>query len=238
MELEERYLLPQEERTFRASAAALMKNVYAWMTLGLVATALMALVVSSNQMLMNAIFSGRFTFMALCIAEIALVWIFASRIQTMSYSVATTVFFAYSLLNGATLASIFYVYDLGSIVSVFFITAGTFGATSLIGYITKKDLSGWGHFLIMGLIGIIIASLVNMFMRNGIVSYVISLISVVLFVGLTAYDTQNIKRLLINADGYVDDDVKKIALLGALSLYLDFINLFLALLRIFGGSRD
>lgn len=238
MELEERYLLPQEERTFRASAAALMKNVYAWMTLGLVATALMALVVSSNQMLMNAIFSGRFTFMALCIAEIALVWIFASRIQTMSYSVATAVFFAYSLLNGATLASIFYVYDLGSIVSVFFITAGTFGVTSLIGYITKKDLSGWGHFLIMGLIGIIIASLVNMFMRNGIVSYVISLISVVLFVGLTAYDTQNIKRLLINADGYVDDDVKKIALLGALSLYLDFINLFLALLRIFGGSRD
>ncbi len=156
----------------------------------------------------------------------------------MSYSVATAVFFAYSLLNGATLASIFYVYDLGSIVSVFFITAGTFGVTSLIGYITKKDLSGWGHFLIMGLIGIIIASLVNMFMRNGIVSYVISLISVVLFVGLTAYDTQNIKRLLINADGYVDDDVKKIALLGALSLYLDFINLFLALLRIFGGSRD
>lgn len=228
------YLLPEERELFRVSSVSLMKSVYAWMCLGLCATALMAMIVANSYSLLNLIFSSNIVFWGLCFAEIALVWFLSSRIDKMSFISATALFFVYSLLNGVTISSIFVVYTMTSVANVFFITAGTFGITSLVGFFTKKDMSSWGNILFMGLVGIIVASLVNLFIASDTASWIISIVTVALFVGLTAYDTQKIKSCLINANGGVETDTRKVALLGALSLYLDFINLFLALLRLVG----
>ena len=154
----------------------------------------------------------------------------------MSFLTATLMFIAYSVVNGATLSVIFLVYDLGSIGLTFLVTAGMFGAMSLYGFLTGRDLSSWGNLLMMALVGIIIASLVNLFLKSEMLMWVVTYIGILLFVGLTAYDTQRIKRM-IYSEAEVDATMQKLALLGALSLYLDFINLFLYMLRLLGNRR-
>jgi FtsH-binding integral membrane protein len=169
-------------------------------------------------------------------APLALVFFLSFRIHTMSVGAAQTTFWVYASLVGVSLATIFVVYTAESITQVFFITAGTFGAMSLWGYTTKRDLTGMGSFLIMGLIGIIIASIVNIFLASSALGFAISIIGVLVFTGLTAYDTQKIKEMYsVSDDGTV---AGRKAIMGALSLYLDFINLFLMLLRLFGQSRE
>ena len=162
--------------------------------------------------------------------------VLVANIMRMSFLTATLAFIAYSVLNGATLSVIFLVYDLGSIGTTFLVTAGMFGAMSIYGYITGRDLSSWGNLLTMALVGVIIASLVNLFLKSDALMWIITYVGILLFVGLTAYDTQQIKRM-IYSDAEVDETMQKFALIGALSLYLDFINLFLYLLRLLGNRR-
>jgi hypothetical protein len=178
-------------------------------------------------------------FFALIIAQLGMVFSLSGMISRMSAGTATGLFVIYSALNGVTLSFVFLVYTQASIVSTFFVCAGTFLACSIYGWTTKRDLTSFGGFLMMGLIGIIIASLVNLFIRSSGLSMMISYIGVFVFVGLTAYDTQKIKNLAVTQPGDLEAGVvRKGAILGALSLYLDFINLFLMLLRIFGQTRD
>ncbi|SJZ80187.1 hypothetical protein SAMN02745119_01686 [Trichlorobacter thiogenes] len=211
----------------------LVRQVYAWMGCGLTLTAIMALITVSSPELLKAIVGNRMVFYGLMFGELALVFTLSGAINRMSATVATMLFIGYSALNGLTLSVIFLVYTADSIASTFAVSAAMFGAMSIYGYATKKDLTSWGSFLFMGLIGIVIASLVNLFMRNDAASWVISAIGVIVFTGLTAYDTWKIKALAAEgAEG------RKPAILGALTLYLDFINLFLMLLRLMGGRRD
>ena len=177
--------------------------------------------------------SSEYLFWGCLLGELGLVYFISSRIMNLSLTTATLLFIAYSILNGVTMSFIFLVYTMSSIANVFFITAGTFGAMSLIGYTTKRDLSKMGQLLMMALVGLIIASFANILMKNDTLSLIISYVGVVVFVGLTAWDTQKIKRMLAQADD-ISEDAQKIALLGALTLYLDFVNLFLYLLRLLG----
>ena len=209
-------------------------RAFVWMTLGLAITGLTALFVADSN-LIEVIFSSG-SFWMLVIAELAVVWFLSSRIMKLSMPVATVAFAVYSLLNGVMLSPIFLVYTGESIASTFFITAGTFAAMAIFGYTTKRDLSSRGSYLMMGLIGLIIASLVNMFVGSSLLMWVISYLGVLIFVGLTAYDTQRIKEMIAQSVGD-EEQTKKVALLGALNLYLDFINLFIYLLRLF-GRRD
>lgn len=228
-----------EERRWETGVAfpALMRKVYTWMTLALVITGMTAWGVANSPGILSVIMGNRALFWGLCIGELALVWGVSAAIHRLSLTTATLLFILYSLLNGVTMSFIFLAYTAQSIASVFFITAGTFGAMAAYGYFTKSDLSSWGKILFMALIGLIIATIVNIFLGSSMLSMIISYAGVLIFVGLTAYDTQRIKEMLSTADA-ADESAQKIALLGALSLYLDFINLFLYLLRIFGGSRD
>lgn len=214
----------------------LIRKVYTWMALALVITGICAYGVAANPALTSLIFSSRITFYGLLIAEFALVMFISSRIDSLSLSTATLLFTLYSAINGLTLSVIFLVYDITTIGQVFFITAGTFGAMALFGYYTKKDLSVIGHTLYMALIGLILATLVNFFMRSAMLDYILSYIGVGIFVGLTAWDSQKIKRILSEMND-TGEEAQKFALLGALTLYLDFINLFLYLLRIFSKRR-
>ena len=177
--------------------------------------------------------SSEYLFWGCLLGELGLVYFISSRIMNLSLTTATLLFIAYSILNGVTMSFIFLVYTTSSIANVFFITAGTFGAMSLIGYTTKRDLSKMGQLLMMALVGLIIASFANILMKSDTLSLIISYVGVVVFVGLTAWDTQKIKRMLAQADD-ISEDAQKIALLGALTLYLDFVNLFLYLLRLLG----
>jgi FtsH-binding integral membrane protein len=209
------------------------------MCIGLALTGFIALYVSTSETMMRLIFGSPLIFFGLIIAELALVFSISSRVNKMSAGTATTLFVTYSALNGVTLSFIFLAYARASIVSTFFICSATFLACSIYGWTTKKDLTSWGGFLMMGLIGIIGASLVNLFIRSSAVSMIVSYIGVIIFVGLTAYDTQKLKGMaLTQPDGLDGAVIRKGAILGALSLYLDFINLFLLLLRIFGRGRD
>jgi len=216
-----------------------VRSVYNWMAVGLCLTGFVAYYVSSSEAMMRFIFGNSIVFIVLILAELGLVFSISGMINKMSASTATSLFVLYSALNGVTLSFIFLAYTSTSIASTFFICGGTFVACSIYGWTTKKDLTSIGGFLTMGLIGIIIASLVNMFIRSSAMNMIISYIGVIVFVGLTAYDTQKLKNMAMTqpagADGSV---VRKGAILGALSLYLDFINLFLMLLRIFGQGRD
>lgn len=221
----------------RSAQIALFRNVYLWMSMALVITGLTALVVAATPSILSAIYGSKFLFYGLLIGEVALVWYMSARINTLSFMTATTIFIIYSILNGVTLSFIFLVYTTDSIASTFFVTAGTFAAMSLFGYITKKDLTSLGSFLFMALIGLIIASIVNLFLHNEVMYWVITYAGVLIFVGLTAYDTQKIKRLLLAEGTEVNETTQKIALMGALTLYLDFINLFLYLLRLLGNRR-
>ena len=224
-------LIREKENVAAAAFPALMRKVYLWMTLALVITGFTAYGVATSPGIMAAIYGSRWMMWGLLIAEVALVWYVSARIDRLSLVSATMLFVVYSVLNGATLSIIFMAYTMSSIASVFFITAGTFAAMSLVGYFL-------GRILMMGLIGIIIATLVNVFLlKDAGFSLILSYVGVLIFVGLTAYDTQKIKQMLIEADD-VTEEAQKIALMGSLALYLDFINLFLYLLRIFGGNRE
>jgi FtsH-binding integral membrane protein len=216
-----------------------IQSVYGWMAAGLALTGLMAYVTAGSDTLLRLIVGNQLIFFGLIIGELAMVFILSSRVQKMSPGTATAMFIGYSVLNGLTLSVIFLAYSSASIASTFFICAGTFGAVSIYGMTTKKDLTGVGNFMFMGLIGIIIASVVNMFVQSSAISMVVSYIGVIVFVGLTAYDTQKLKHMALTQPDDLDaGTVRKGAIIGALSLYLDFINLFLFLLRIFGGGRD
>jgi FtsH-binding integral membrane protein len=173
----------------------------------------------------------------LFLAQFGLIWAISSRIGTMSFVTATLLFLLYSVITGVTLSSIFLVFTMESLASVFFITAGTFAVVSIYGFVTKKDLSTWRSYLLMGLIGVIIASIVNWFLASEVMYWIVSYVGVAIFVGLTAYDTQKIKVLANHC--YMEDSEtqNKVALMGAITLYLDFINLFLYILRIFGKRK-
>lgn len=224
------------ERQWDVSAAfpVLMRKVYVWMTLALVITGITAYGVANSPGILQAIYSNQIIFWGLIIAEFALVIGVSAAINKLSLSVATLMFILYSVINGALLSSIFLVYTQSSIATVFFITAGTFAAMAFIGYTTKTDLSSFGKYILMALIGVIIATLVNaFFVKSTVFDLVLSYAGVLIFVGLTVYDSQKIKRMLEQSPD-AGEVAQKYALLGALSLYLDFINLFIYLLRIFG----
>ena len=215
-----------------------IRSVYNWMAIGLALTGFVALYVASNPTLLNLVFRNQILFFGLIIGELALVFWISARIQNMQASTATALFVLYSALNGVTLSFIFIIYTRASIASTFFVCAATFVACSIYGWTTKRDLTSLGGFLMMGLIGIIIASLVNIFIRSSAMHMIISYIGVLVFVGLTAYDTQNLKAMAVSQPADVGAGViRKGAILGALKLYLDFINLFLMLLRILGNRE-
>ncbi len=216
-----------------------VRSVYNWMAFALALTGFVAFYVSQSPSMTRLIFGNPMLFFILIFAELGLVFSISGMVNRISAGTAISLFVIYSALNGFTLSFIFLVYTSTSIASTFFICAGTFVGCSIYGWITKKDLTSWRGFLMMGLIGIIIASIVNMFIRSSGMSVIISYIGVIVFVGLTAYDTQKLKNMALTQPAGLDAGVvRKGAILGALSLYLDFINLFLMLLRIFGQSRD
>ena len=226
------------ERQWSVSEAfpVLMRKVYLWMTMALAITGFTAYGVATSPGIRQAIYANPAVMWGVIIAELILVVTVSGAINRLSLSVATLLFIVYSVLNGALLSSVFLVYTASSVATVFFITAGTFAAMALVGYTTKTDLSSMGKILLMALIGMIIATIVNLFVKSTGLELIISYIGVLVFVGLTAYDSQKIKQMLLQAPD-ASEGAQKVALLGALSLYLDFINLFLYLLRIF-GRRD
>lgn len=216
----------------------LMTQVYLWMTMGLAMTGISAMYVAKSHQLMQAIYGNSLLFWGLAIGEIALVMYLSARIMKLSFPTAGLMFALFSILNGATMASIFMIYTLSSIAETFLITAGTFAAMSLVGFFVRKDLSTLGRVLLMALIGVIIATVVNIFFHSSGLALLLNYLGVLIFVGLTAYDTQKIKNMLMMYGNDVNDQTNKLALLGSLTLYLDFINLFLYLLRLFGSRRN
>ena len=217
------------------SFPALMSKVYLWMTLALVVTGMTAYYVASSPAILYAIVSNQIAFWGLFIGELVLVFVLSSRIMSLSFVTASLMFVIYSIMNGVFFSFILLAYTEQSIATTFLITAGTFGAMSLFGFVTKRDLSAMGRILFMLLIGLIIATVVIIFMKAEGLTLILIFAGVVIFVGLTAYDTQSIKQMLQEHGD--KEGAEKIALLGSLSLYLDFINLFIYLLRFFGESR-
>jgi len=230
--MENTLALPQAEVERRS----FIVQVYHWMTAGLAFTGLIAWWVSSQPQLVHAIIGNRALFWILIIAEFGLVLALAGWVQRMSPLMAAAAFLGYAALNGLTLSVIFLIYTSASIATAFFVTAGTFGAASMYGYFTKTDLTSVGNFCFMGLIGVILASVVNFWFKSPAVYWVTTYAGVIIFVGLTAYDTQKIEGLFRGDESAGEE--RKEAIAGALALYLDFINLFLDLLRIMGRRRD
>jgi len=225
--------------TSRTRVNSFLRSVYNWMTIGLALTGVTAFYVSGNQALLNIIYGNFVIQIGLFIGTLGLVFFLSSRIQKLSASTATTLFVVYAVLMGVLLSYVFLAYTASSIVSTFFICAATFGSFSVYGMVTKRDLTSLGGFMMMGLIGIIIASVINIFIGSSALEMLISYIGVVVFVGLTAYDTQKLKEMSLTMPGNATGAmVRKATIMGALTLYLDFINLFLMLLRILGVSRD
>jgi hypothetical protein len=226
------------DRELEASAAfpALMQKTYLWMAMALAITGLTAYVVATNPTLMGLMFQYPNAIWLFFIAEIGLVIALSAAIEKLSLPVATLLFVVYAVLNGVTFSTLFYVYTMGSLASTFFITAGTFGVMSAVGFFIKKDLSAMGKFLLMALIGIIIATVVNVFLGSQGLDLIVTYLGVLIFVGLTAYDTQKIKNMFLMAPD-ASAHTQKYAVLAALTLYLDFINLFLYLLRLFGNRK-
>lgn len=215
---------------------ALMRKVYLWMTLALGITAVTAYGVATTPDLLNGIYNHPAVLFGLIIGELALVVWLSAALNRLSLQSATLLFLAYSVLNGATFSALLVIYSPMVITKVFLITAGTFAAMAFYGYVTKRDLSKMGSILFMALIGLIIASLVNIFLKSSGLDLVLSYLGVAIFVGLTAWDSQKIRKMLSTQE-FADEGAQKLALIGALTLYLDFINLFLYLLRIFGRER-
>lgn len=216
---------------------AYMAQVYGWMTCGLLLTAFVSWYAAHTPAIINFIFSSQITFFGLIILQLGLVFVISGMVNRLSGTMATGLFMLYSALTGLTLSSIFIAYTYSSIASTFVVTAGMFGAMSLYGYTTKRDLSGFGSMLFMGLIGIVLASLVNIWLKSPALMWAITYIGVVVFVGLTAYDTQKLKNIGEQIDARDTENLRRYSIMGALTLYLDFINLFLMLLRIFGNRR-
>lgn len=216
---------------------ALMQKVYTWMAFAMIITGVTAYGVANSPSLLGMIYTNPVVLWGLIIAEFALVFGITGMINRLSLTTATLMFVAYSVINGAMLSSIFLVYTMNSIGQVFFITSATFGVMAFIGYTTKTDLTSMGKILFMALIGMIIATVVNIFVGSTGLQTVTSYLGVLIFVGLTAYDSQKIKHMLYEQE-VADESAQKLALIGALTLYLDFINLFLYLLRIMGSRRD
>ncbi len=215
---------------------AFLTKVYGWMMLGLLLTSVTAVFTASSEVMLSFVFSSKLTFYGLIFAQLGLVVYLSARIQKMAASTATLVFLAYAILTGITLSSIFAVYKTDSIATTFLTSALMFGGMSLYGFVTKRDLNGMGQFMMMGLFGIVIASLLNIFFQSDDLSWIISFIGVIVFTGLTAYDTQKMKSMsYVMMEG--SEVARKGAIMGALTLYLDFINLFLMLLRLFGSRR-
>jgi FtsH-binding integral membrane protein len=215
----------------------LFQQVYGWMAGGLALTGLIAWYVAQSETLLNLVFGNQAIFFGLIIAELGLVFGLSWGLTRMSAAMATGAFLLYAALNGVTMAFIFLVYTNESIASTFLVTAGTFGAISMYGYTTKRDLTAWGTYLFMALIGLILASVVNIFLQSSGLYWITTYAGVLIFVGLTAYDTQKIKELSARIDARDTENFQKMAIMGALRLYLDFINLFLYLLRLFGKRR-
>jgi FtsH-binding integral membrane protein len=234
------YTTESSSRSFYSenAVATLMRNMYVWMAIALVITGFTAFAVANSYSLIYAIATNSILFYGLIFAELGLVYFLSSRIFRMSFATAGLLFAVYSIVNGVTLSLIFLIYELGSIVSTFFITAGTFGAMAVVGSFLKKDLSFIGRFALMALIGLIIAGVVNIFMRSEGFSFIIAIIGVLVFTALTAYDAQKMKNLIAENGYEVNENTQKLALIGALELYLDFVNLFLYLLRLLGSRRD
>ena len=216
---------------------ALMRKVYVWMTLALIITGFTAYGVASSPAVLTAIYTNKILFWGLIIAEFALVLGVSAAINRLSLATATLMFIAYSVINGALMSYIFLAYTASSVATVFFITAGTFATMAVYGYVTRTDLSSMGKILFMALIGLIIATVVNLFVKSEGFTLILSYVGVLIFVGLTAYDTQKIKQMLMEHADSGSEVAQKVALLGALTLYLDFINLFIHLLRIFGKEE-
>jgi FtsH-binding integral membrane protein len=241
---------PQNERTIpqvpaTEASTIFLAKVFNWMAIGLGLTGVIAFLTINSQTALQMLFTVQdgyakpnMLLYGLLIAELGMVFYLSARIQKISAQAATGIFLAYSALNGVTLSTILLYYTASSVTATFFVTAGMFGAMAVYGFVTKKDLSSWGSFLFMGLIGIIIASVVNMFLGSSMMSWVISGIGVIIFTGLTAYDVQQITRMgeqgIMNGG---ESAIRKGAIMGALKLYLDFINLFLMLLRFMGNRR-
>ncbi|MCP1253846.1 Bax inhibitor-1/YccA family protein [Elizabethkingia sp. S0634] len=214
-----------------------MSKVYGWMSLALVVTGLIAYLVAGSETLITAIMANKLLFYGLIIAEFGLVIWLSARIAKMSTTTAIIAFMGYAVLNGLTLSLIFLIYTFSSIALTFFVTAGTFAVMSIYGYVTKTDLTKIGKIMMMLLVGIIIASLVNLFLKSPMIYWITTYVGVAVFVGLIAYDTQKIKNYFLELNG--DESLMgRMAIMGALTLYLDFINLFLFLLRLFGGGRS
>ena len=211
-----------------------IRNVYAWMFGGLLLTAFASLWVINSPAMQQLILQNPYVLMGLMLVELGMVMFLSFRVQHLAPGTAAGIFLAYSILNGLTMSWIFFYYTAGSIASAFAIAAGMFGAMSVYGMVTKRDLTSWGSFFFMGLIGIVLCAVVNMFWNNSALSFAISVVGVIVFTGLTAYDTQKLK-VMARASG---PGTQNFAVMGALSLYLDFINLFLMLLRLFGSRRS
>ncbi|MEE1288890.1 MAG: Bax inhibitor-1/YccA family protein [Bacteroidaceae bacterium] len=217
--------------------AVLMRNVYTWMACGLAMTALTAMIVGRNENWVYTLATSGM-YWGFAIAEIVLVLFLSARIHKLSFATAGLMFAAYAILNGVTMSIIMLLYTAESIAQAFFVTAGTFGAMSLVGFFIKKDLSAMGRTLMMALIGLIIATIVNIFWQNSMMASILNYAGVIIFVALTAYDTQKIKVMLQQAQhSGISDQTNKLALMGSLTLYLDFINLFLYILRLFGNRK-
>ena len=229
------YVSPGRDRSL--SFPSLMRSVYIWMALALAVTGLTAMTIATQPQIVYAIFANRAIFWMLILAELGMVIYLSARIMSMSFATAGIAFVVYALLNGVMLSSLFMAYTAESLAQTFFVTAGTFGAMAVIGFLVKRDLSAIGRFFYMALIGLIIATVANAFFHNSGLAMICNYAGVVIFSGLTAYDTQKIKNMLVQFGDRRDETVMKLALLGSLSLYLDFINLFLYLLRFLGNRR-
>ncbi len=234
------YTTESSSRSFYSenAVATLMRNMYVWMAIALVITGFTAFAVANTYSMISALVTSPIIYYGLIFAELGLVYYLSSRIFRMSFATAGLLFAVYSIVNGVTLSLIFLIFKIGSIVSTFFITAGTFGAMAVVGSFLKKDLSFIGRFALMALIGLIIAGVVNIFMRSEGFSFIIAIIGVLVFTALTAYDAQKMKNLIAEHGYEVNENTQKLALIGALELYLDFVNLFLYLLRLLGSRRD
>lgn len=213
-----------------------LTKVYGWMSLALLLSGITAFIVATSPFLINLVFGNKIGFPLLAIGEIVLVWWLSASIRKISTMTASIAFLAYSIINGATLASIFHVFSLNSIIVVFLVSALMFIGMSLYGVFSKSDIMSFGRYFSMAIIGLIVASVINIFLKSSGFNWVISIVTVVIFTGLTAYDTRKMILVSQQADG--SDMFQKASIIGALELYLDFINIFLALLRIFGKSRD
>ena len=224
----------QSEWALSTYMSQVMRKVYVKMFLGLLVTALTSYIVLTNQTILMTLLQSRALLIGLCVGELALVFALSMAINKLNPVVATIMFYAYAVLNGVTMSFIFLVYTMSSIALTFFVTAGVFLAMSIYGYTTKSDLTKFGTYMVMALIGLIVCSIINIFWANSVMDWIISFAGVAIFVGLTAWDTQKIKQMAQETD---EANAGKLATIGALSLYLDFINLFLYLLR-FLGNRE